>query len=127
MAGMLPIVDMARVEGAGVGVFSRKELGDVVRAARVRAGLTQQGLADRAGVSRQWVVQLERGMVNPSWDVVSRLAQVLDLDVVVRDSCAGTGDATAAVAEPGAVVDLDALLAGHRDRDGSPASGRGGL
>jgi HTH-type transcriptional regulator / antitoxin HipB len=37
------------------------DLGVVVRAARRRANRTQAELAERAGVSRQWVVALESG------------------------------------------------------------------
>lgn len=37
------------------------QLGAVVRGARTRAGLTQAQLADRAGVSRRWLIALEHG------------------------------------------------------------------
>ncbi|WP_350278876.1 helix-turn-helix domain-containing protein [Kribbella sp. HUAS MG21] len=36
-------------------------MGATVRDARVRQGLTQAELARRAGVSREWLVRLERG------------------------------------------------------------------
>lgn len=34
---------------------------DTLRALRLRAGLTQQQLADRAGIDRSWLNQMERG------------------------------------------------------------------
>lgn len=40
---------------------SPAELGRAVRAARLARGLTQEDLADRAGVSRKFVNQLEEG------------------------------------------------------------------
>lgn len=40
---------------------SPAELGRAVRAARLARGLTQEDLADRAKVSRKFVVQLEEG------------------------------------------------------------------
>ncbi len=102
-----------------------KELGDMVRAVRRRRHMTQQQLAEHAGVSRKWVLLLEQGRVNPTWDVVARLAAVLDLDVVVRD---GRGPAPAVTAHGAAAhlsgegrlwvggpVDLDAVLASHRE------------
>ena len=38
-----------------------RDLGAAVRHGRVQAGLSQQELADRAGVHRQWVTRLETG------------------------------------------------------------------
>jgi HTH-type transcriptional regulator / antitoxin HipB len=38
-----------------------RDLGAAVRNARDAAGLSQQELADRAGVHRQWVTRLETG------------------------------------------------------------------
>lgn len=37
------------------------ELGRVLSDARRRLGLTQRALAERAGVSRQWIVEVEKG------------------------------------------------------------------
>jgi transcriptional regulator with XRE-family HTH domain len=54
-------------------------LGRAVRAARAEAGLTQSGLAVRAGVRRELVGLLERGEANPSFTTVARLAAALDL------------------------------------------------
>jgi transcriptional regulator with XRE-family HTH domain len=98
-----------------------KELGDMVRAARRRRHMTQQQLAEHAGVSRKWVLLLEQGRVNPTWDVVARLAAVLDLDVVVRHAPAVTSHGGAAHLSGegrlsvGGPVDLDAVLASHRE------------
>ncbi len=51
-----------------------RDLGAAVRAARQQAGLSQQALADRAGVPRQWVSRLETGS-NPG----AELRKVLDV------------------------------------------------
>lgn len=48
---------------------------------RKAQGLTQQELARLAGVSRQTVVELERGDYNPSAALVLRLAVLLDASV----------------------------------------------
>lgn len=42
-------------------VRSVSQLGAAVREARDKAGLTQQQLADKAGVSRRWLSTLENG------------------------------------------------------------------
>jgi transcriptional regulator with XRE-family HTH domain len=53
-------------------------LGDVVREARIKRGLTQAGLARLAGVSRRHLAALEKG-ANVSVAVLRRVASVLNL------------------------------------------------
>lgn len=98
-------------------VGTAKELGDAVRAVRLRRGLTQQALASRAGMSRQWLAGLESGTANPTWDVVARLAAALELDVTFHDRKEVTAPTAAAQTRTDDVptVDLDAVLAAHRD------------
>lgn len=51
---------------------------DWIRNRRVALGMTQQECADRAGISRTYLSNLERGeSANPTWSIVDRLAQVL--------------------------------------------------
>jgi putative transcriptional regulator len=52
-----------------------------VAVARKRCELTQQQLAGLAGVSRQTVVELEKGNYNPSTALALRLAVLLDASV----------------------------------------------
>jgi HTH-type transcriptional regulator/antitoxin HipB len=51
-----------------------RDLGAALRDARRAAGLSQEALADRAGVSRQWLSRLETG-TNPG----AELRKVLDV------------------------------------------------
>ena len=53
-------------------------LGDTVREARIRKGLTQAKLAQLAGVSRRHLAALEKG-ANVSINILQRVALVLDL------------------------------------------------
>ena len=53
--------------------------GDNLRAARKRAGLSQQILANRSGVDRATISLIENGRENPRTDTVLRLASVLQL------------------------------------------------
>ena len=53
-------------------------LGDTVREARIRKGLTQARLAKLAGVSRRHLAALEKG-ANVSINILQRVATVLDL------------------------------------------------
>ncbi len=51
--------------------------GGIIRAARERQGVSQRGLAVRAGTSQGYVSQVERGEVSPSVEAVSRLLACL--------------------------------------------------
>ena len=48
---------------------------------RTSRGWTQQGLADRAEVSRQTIISLERGRYNPSILLAFRLARLLGTQI----------------------------------------------
>ncbi|VTU41947.1 MULTISPECIES: helix-turn-helix domain-containing protein [unclassified Variovorax] len=50
-----------------------------LRTFRLRAGLSQEELADRAGVHRTYVSQVERQVVNPTLASVSKLSDALGL------------------------------------------------
>lgn len=58
------------------------DVGARIRRIRQQAGLTMQQVADRAGVSRMTVAQIENGAVNPTVGSVSRIAAALDVPVV---------------------------------------------
>ena len=44
-------------------------------------GMTQQGLADRVGVTRQTILSIERGRYNPTVGLALRLAEVFQVTV----------------------------------------------
>ena len=52
-------------------------LGERIRAARQRLGISQEELAFRAEIDRTYVSQIERGIGNPSLLVMLRLSAVL--------------------------------------------------
>lgn len=57
----------------------RKAFGRQLRQIRKLRQLTQEELAERAGISYKYVGEMERGEANPSLDILIRLAQVLDI------------------------------------------------
>ena len=57
----------------------RKELGARLRQAREKIGLTQQQVADAADIDVSYYAQIERGEVNPSFDVLHNIAQTLKI------------------------------------------------
>jgi transcriptional regulator with XRE-family HTH domain len=55
----------------------RKIVGRNVREARQAAALSQEALADKAGIDRTYVSGVERGVRNPTVTIVVRLAEAL--------------------------------------------------
>ena len=58
----------------------RQRFGRLVAANRKRVGLTQDGLADAAGVSRDTVARIESGALGASFETVGKLAAALKVD-----------------------------------------------
>lgn len=58
----------------------RQILASNLRATRQRLGISQEGLADSAGIDRTYVSALERGRYAASVDVIERLALALNVD-----------------------------------------------
>src|ERR1044071_5632666 len=59
----------------------RKEFGAAVRAHRLRLGLSQEGLAERAELHRTYITDVERGARNLSLESISRLARALEVSI----------------------------------------------
>jgi putative transcriptional regulator len=75
-------------------VKPRHEIQSHVREHRLRAGLTQEELAERIGVTRQTVLSIEKGNYTPSVALALRLAAVLWTKVEdLFDLGEGGGDA----------------------------------
>jgi transcriptional regulator with XRE-family HTH domain len=55
------------------------DLGASIRALRAEHGMTQQGLATAAGITKNYVSGIELGQRNPTWAVVARIATAFDL------------------------------------------------
>ena len=71
---------------AGIALTTPAQIGAAIRSARRRAGLTQQQLAERAGVSRRWLIALESGHAERA-----ELGKVLDtLDTLGLDLTVST-------------------------------------
>jgi transcriptional regulator with XRE-family HTH domain len=58
-----------------------KKLTMRVRRLRKKRGMSQQGLAQRAGLSREYVARLETGQHNPSLATLQKLAKALGVPV----------------------------------------------
>jgi transcriptional regulator with XRE-family HTH domain len=51
-----------------------------LREVRAAAKMTQHELAERSGVHRQTIAQLETGVRQPTWETVQALARALGVD-----------------------------------------------
>ncbi|GIG20770.1 hypothetical protein Cch01nite_14940 [Cellulomonas chitinilytica] len=88
-------------------ISSVRDLQVLVRARRRDLGITQQEAADRAGVSRKWLVNFESGTASAvELSLVLRLFAALDLPLDVPTSDEAEVDAEP-VGEDWDLVDLD--------------------
>lgn len=61
-----------------------KEIGKLVRNRRIFLGLKQDDLAEISGVAIKTVYAIELGTGNPSFETLSKLADVLGMEVLVQ-------------------------------------------
>ena len=59
----------------------RQEIGDHIRAARLRAGLTQERVALRAGIERHNLNRIEQGHVAARLDTLLRIADAIGVSL----------------------------------------------
>ena len=55
----------------------KTKIGEVLRAKRQKLGISQEGLAERAGVDRTYVSILERGLKSPTVETLERICDAL--------------------------------------------------
>lgn len=59
-----------------------RAFGKTVRSLRLRAGVAQEALALEAGIGRAYMSALERGLHNPTLEMVYRLLPFLGVDLI---------------------------------------------
>jgi HTH-type transcriptional regulator/antitoxin HipB len=94
--------------GQAVLVRSIGEAAAQVRGRRLQLRLSQDQLAQRAGVSRKWVYEFEAGKPHAEFGHLLRVLDALDLQLDVSPRSASSATAQGA-------VNLDAILERHRD------------
>lgn len=58
-----------------------EKFGNIVRACRAQRGISQEVLAERAGLHRTYIADIERGSRNPSLLSINKLAEALNLSL----------------------------------------------
>lgn len=61
-----------------------KTLGETIKNRRKELGITQPHLAELAKVSTNTLYKIERGLGNPSIDVLNKLAEVLGMEITLE-------------------------------------------
>lgn len=59
----------------------KKRIGDNLRILRAKLRISQEDLAEKAGISAKYLTQIENEKVNPSILVLFKLAKALDITI----------------------------------------------
>ena len=86
------------------------DLGAVIRDRRKKLQLDQKSLAAKVGVSRQWIVEVEKGKPGAEIGLVLRTIETLGINLEVDE----TRKVTAQTRPP--PVDIDSIVAAARQR-----------
>jgi HTH-type transcriptional regulator / antitoxin HipB len=89
-----------------------RDLGLLIRQRRRHLGLNQADLAGRAGVGRQWLIDVEHGKTRAEMGLVLRTLAALDLALTVT----GDDDAGSRQDEGIAAIDIDAIVDAAKKR-----------
>ncbi len=69
----------------------RGEFAELLKALRDKAGLSQNGLAERSGVAVSTIRQFEYGMREPTYGTLVKLARGLGVSLAAFDPAGGPG------------------------------------
>jgi len=69
---------------AFVSISTTKHLGEVIRSARQKRGLSQQLLADSAGVGRRFLSELENGKTTLEFEKILQVANAVGVDLLAK-------------------------------------------
>jgi HTH-type transcriptional regulator/antitoxin HipB len=86
------------------------DLGAVIRDRRKKLQLDQKSLAAKVGVSRQWIIEVEKGKPGAEIGLVLRTIEALGINLEVDE----TRKVTAQTSPP--PVDIDSIVAAARQR-----------
>jgi len=86
------------------------DIGALIRDRRIKLGLKQQALADKVGVSRQWLIEVEKGKQRAEIGLVMRTIQALGISLV-------TGDiSTSEDRKRAQAIDIDRIVDAAREK-----------
>ncbi len=59
--------------------MTKKELGKNIKKAREEEGITQEELAEKVGVHVSYISRIERGVANPTHDLLESIGKILKM------------------------------------------------
>jgi len=86
------------------------DLGAIIRDRRKKLRLDQKSLADKVGVSRQWIVEVEKGKPGAEIGLVLRTVEALGIKLAVDEPQKVTGQTSPPP------VDIDSIITAARQR-----------
>ncbi|PPU78511.1 helix-turn-helix transcriptional regulator [Xanthomonas cucurbitae] len=95
-------------------VRTPSDIGNVIRARRKHLGWDQARLAKQIGVSRQWIVDIEKGKPRAELQLILRALHVLGLQLALSPGAAQAQEREMLDPIPAASINLDAILERHR-------------
>jgi HTH-type transcriptional regulator/antitoxin HipB len=84
------------------------DLGALIRDRRIKLGLDQRSLAQKVGVSRQWVVEVEKGKPRAEIGLLLRTIHALGILLTAETEAPGKKSGGSAT------VDIDSIIAAAR-------------
>ena len=87
-------------------VRTATDLGAFIRERRIKLGMDQSDLAEKAGTSRKWIVEVEQGKPRAEIGLILRTLKALGVSL---DLAADRAQKTVAASEP-ANVDINNIL-----------------
>ena len=84
------------------------DLGALIRDRRIKLALDQQSLARKVGVSRQWIVEVEKGKPRAEIGLLLRTIDALGIQQMTEEEASGKKRHTASA------VDIDSIVATAR-------------
>lgn len=90
------------------------DLGAAIREKRRALGLDQATLAERVGVSRQWIIEVEKGKPRAAMQLVLRTLDELGIELWTERASPPSSPGSL----PGAGIDLGSILDAHRKGGG---------
>jgi HTH-type transcriptional regulator / antitoxin HipB len=121
LCALSPNADFAKMSSfADIGIVKKNmrirtptDLGAVIRDSRIKLGLNQKSLAERIDVSRQWIVEIEKGKPRAEISLVLRTVNALGITLDARLETAPLKTDTSP-ASPESPMDIDSIIAEAR-------------
>jgi HTH-type transcriptional regulator/antitoxin HipB len=88
-------------------IKSPTDIGAVIKEQRIKLGLDQDALAKKAGTSRKWLIEVEKGKPGAELELVLRTLRTLGITLHTTERSSRRSEARAGSSPS---VDLDAVL-----------------